>query len=287
MSDRIDLRPSPIAGQWYPADRKRLAEGVDAYIAAAGEQRLGGKVVGVVAPHAGYRYSGPTAGYAFAAVRELKPDLVAILSPMHYPYEQPWLTTGHTAYVTPLGAIPVDQEAQKQLDAGLRLHLGCGLAFVRCDPEHSLEIQLPFLQRAVESDFHLLPVMLRDQSSATMRALGEVLGEMLEGRNALLVASSDLSHFYPEHEAELLDRMFLRKVEEFDPAGVLKLGEEGKAFACGYGAVAAVLWAGRKLGADQVRVLRYGTSGDATGDQAQVVGYGAAAMVRSEKPPEE
>lgn len=283
MTDRTDLRPSPISGQWYPDDRQRLADAVDAYLRAAGKQELPGEVVGVIAPHAGHRFSGPVAGYAFAAVAGLKPDVVAVISPMHYPYEQPLLTTGHGAYCTPLGTVEVDRVALELLDAELKRLLGFGFAFVRCDPEHSLEIELPFLQRALESDFLLLPVMLRDQSGATTKALGEALGELLEGRNALLVASSDLSHFYPQHQAERLDHLFLKKVEEFDPEAVVKLEEEGKAFACGYGAVATVLWAARMLGANCAHILHYATSGDVTGDRTQVVGYGAAALLRTFK----
>jgi AmmeMemoRadiSam system protein B len=271
-----DLRPSAIAGQWYPADPDRLAAGVDAYISAAELPELEGRVVGILTPHAGHRYSGPVAGYAFAALRGLQPELVAVVSPMHYPASPALLTSAHDAYQTPLGTIPVDQEALQALEAHLQVTLGSGLAPVKNDPEHSLEIELPFLQRTFESEFSLLPVMVRDASSHTVHALGDALAEVLGGRKAILVASSDLSHFYPQPLAERLDGEMLRRVETLDPEAVLHAEDEGKGFACGRGALAAVMIAALALGANRGRILRYATSGDITGDYSQVVGYGAA-----------
>lgn len=281
MDPARDLRPSPIAGQWYPAEPQRLAASVDSYINTAQLPELDGEVVGVISPHAGHRYSGPVAGYAFAALRGLKPDLVAVISPMHYMSPHSLLTTAHDGYETPLGAIPVDREALEMLNQSLQAELGYSLTGVKQDPEHSLEIELPFLQRALQVNFRLLPVMIRDTSIRVARALGQALAKLLEERNGLLVASTDLSHFYPQAVAEMLDAEMLRRIEAFDPEGVLQAEEEGKAFACGRGALAAVLWAAKNLGADQVKVLNYATSGDITGDYSQVVGYASAVITRS------
>jgi hypothetical protein len=227
-------------------------------------------------PHAGHRYSGPVAGHAFAAFRGLKPEIVAVVSPMHYPYREPLLTTAHQAYSTPLGEIPVDIAALDELDQSLIKELGFGLARVENDPEHSLEIELPFLQRALENPFSLLPVMVRDQAAPVMQKLGRALAAVLSKRSALLVASTDLSHFYPQTVAHKLDAEVLRQVETFDPAGIIRVEESGKGFACGRGALASVMWAARGLGADHALILNYATSGDVTGDFSQVVGYGAA-----------
>jgi hypothetical protein len=277
----MDVRPSPIAGTWYPADPKRLASSVDAYIAGAKLPALEGQLVAVVSPHAGHRYSGAVAGHAFAAIQGLKPELVAVISPMHYPAAPALLTTAHAAYETPLGVIPVDRQALRALEAALEAENGLSITSVRHDPEHSLEIELPFLQRALGGDFRLLPVMVREASSFVARALGVALAKTLADRKALLVASTDLSHFYTESTAHLLDQEMLRRVEAFDPEAVLQAEEEGKGFACGRGALAAVLWAAKELGADTVKVLHYATSGDITGDTSQVVGYGAVAILRS------
>lgn len=280
MERLIGLRPSPIAGQWYPSDPRRLAASVDSYIQNAQLPEVPGKVVAVVAPHAGHRYSGPVAGYAFAALRGRQPDLVAVVSPMHYPAAYPILTTAHSAYDTPLGQVEVDGDMLQSLDVLLKDTLGFGLASIRNDPEHSLEIELPFLQRALAGPFRLLPVMVHDASLKVTQALGQALAESLEGRNAVLVASTDLSHFYPRQIADALDSEVLSRVEAMDPAGVLRVEEEGRGFACGRGALAAVMWAAQALGANQALVLHHATSGDVTGDYDQVVGYGAAVFCR-------
>ena len=289
MSKTMDVRPSPIAGQWYPADPRRLASQVDQYMDAAHLPEVGGEVVAVMAPHAGHLYSGPVAGYAFAALRGLSPELVAVVSPMHYPYAEPLITTAHPAYATPLGQIPVNHQALQTLDGYLRQSLGTGLAFVARDPEHSLEIELPFLQRALAAPFSLLPIMVRDQDEHTAKCLGQALARLfledpdLAGKKALLVASTDLSHFYSQKVANQLDAEMLRRVEAFDPAGVIQVEIEGKGFACGRGALAAVLWAAKELGADRAEVLHHATSGDVTGDYDRVVGYGAAVFTRQRR----
>jgi AmmeMemoRadiSam system protein B len=285
MAQTIDLRPSAIAGQWYPDDPERLAQSVDAYIDSAGLPELPGDLLAVMTPHAGHRYSGPVAGHAFSAVRQVaraghEPDLVVVISPMHYPAHGQVLTSAHQGYSTPLGGVLIDQDALQALDAYLQVELGVGLTTVRRDPEHSLEIELPFLQRSLTHDFSLMPVMVRDPSPRVARGLGRALSNVLGGYNALMVASTDLSHFYPQETARVLDGEILSRVEALDPVGVLQAEEEGKGFACGRGALAAVMWAAQEMGADIVQILNYATSGDITGDYSQVVGYAAAAIFR-------
>ncbi len=286
MSKVSEIRPSPIAGQWYPGDAARLARSVDRYMDEAALPELPGQVVAVMAPHAGHLYSGPVAGYAFAALRGLSPDVVVVVSPMHHPYYEPLLTTAHQAYTTPLGDIPVQQDALQELQGYLLEQLGIGITPVANDMEHSLEIELPFLQRALSKPFSLIPLMLRDQSSRLARGLGQALarlisrGPALAGKSTVLVASTDLSHFFPQSVANVLDAELLKQVSAFDPQGVLRVEDEEKGFACGCGALAAVLWAAKDLGADRTLVLRHATSGDVTGDYDRVVGYGAAVITR-------
>jgi hypothetical protein len=278
----LDARPSPLAGRWYPAESRLLSDSVDGYIAAAQLPPIDERIIAVVAPHAGHLYSGPVAGYAFAALRGLRPDLVVIVSPMHHPYAQPLLTSAHEAYQTPLGPIPIDRGAVQMLSDTLTSELGFGLSAVRNDPEHSLEIELPFLQRALAAPFQLLPVMMREQSARVSEILGRALAKTLSARDVILVASTDLSHFYSQDQAGGLDAEMLRQVEAFDPQGVIRIEEEGKGFACGRFALAAVMWAAKELGANRVRVLHHATSGDVTGDYLEVVGYGAAVITRSD-----
>lgn len=277
--DKLDIRPSPIAGEWYPGSAEGLAASVDAYLAGGRGEMPPGKIVAVIAPHAGHVYSGAVAGYAFAPLQGQSFDLVVVVSPMHYGYPYPYITTAHSAYGTPLGAIPVDRESIQQLDASLERRTGVRLQAVRRDPEHSLEIELPFLQRSLTGSFHLLPVMVREVDPQPLQALGLALAEVVRERSALLVASSDLSHFFSQSQANQYDQEMLQRIASFDPLAVLQAEEEGKGFACGRGAIAAVMWAARDLGANQVTTLHHATSGDVTGDYSRVVGYGAAIIM--------
>jgi MEMO1 family protein len=272
-----DVRPSPIAGTWYEGNAKSLAHSVDEYLNKAKLPALDGEVVAVIAPHAGHRYSGPVAGYAFAALRSLSVELVAVISPFHSPAPYSLMTTAHDAYGTPLGNIEVDRAALAEMSP----HLDIPITPVRADREHSLEIELPFLQRTLHGDFKLLPIMIHEQEIKVARKLGFALAEVLKGKNALLVASTDLSHFHEQLTAERFDREMLRRFESFNPESIFEAEQTGKGFACGHAAVATVLWAARELGANKVKVLQHATSGDVMGDYSSVVGYGAAVVLRT------
>ncbi|MEO7838680.1 MAG: AmmeMemoRadiSam system protein B [Anaerolineales bacterium] len=276
----LDVRPSPIAGTWYEADPAMLARIVDGYLDEAQLPELEEEVLAVIAPHAGYQYSGAVAGYAFAALRGLSPKLVAVIAPMHHPYSQPLITSAHDAYSTPLGDVPIDKDVLHELDEVLTSDLGFGLSPVSNDPEHSLEIELPFLQRVLQSEWKLLPVMVRAQEPRISEGLGKALARVLAHKNFALVASTDLSHFYNQKTALNYDRAMLDQIESFSPEGAFDLERAGKGFACGLGAFTAVLWASRELGAGKVKVLRHATSGDVTGDYSSVVGYGAAVILK-------
>ncbi len=278
----MDARPSPIAGTWYSADPTTLADTIDTFLDAAESLPLPGSVVAVIAPHAGHRFSGPVAAYAFRALKGQSPEVVAVVSPLHYPHPARLLTTSHDAFWTPLGTIPVAHDLLDLLQDRLFDASGIRLEKIANDSEHSLEIELPFLQRAIQTPFRLLPLMVRDQSAQLAEAAGQALGRVLAGRSAALVGSTDLSHFFPADVARRLDTEVLARIASFDPAALMAAEEEGVGFACGRAAAAIVLWAARALGANAVRILRYGTSGDITGDHSSVVGYAAAAICRSQ-----
>ena len=269
------VRPSPIAGRWYPGAPDVLRERVQAFLDAAQVDSIHGRIVALVAPHAGHTYSGGVAAHAYRLVQGARYDVVAIVAPNHRLYtDRPFLTTAHTAYWTPLGEVPLDQELVDVLDDQV------GLERLRRDEEHSLEIQLPFLQVALTADFFLLPVLLNDPSPAACSALGGALADVLRGRDALLVASTDLSHFYDVKTAARLDGAVTDRIAAFDPDGLLDVLAGGKGHACGGGPTAAVMWAARTLGANRAKLLKYGTSGDVTGDLSSVVGYAAAAIYK-------
>lgn len=280
MTTISKIRPSPIAGRWYSDDPARLGAQMDELIHNARIPALEGEVVALIAPHAGHRYSGVTAGYAFRTVLGRPFDLVAVVSPLHQYYPATFLTSAHQAYGTPLGAVEIDQQAVADVDASLKEQGFPGLHPIAYDDEHSLEIELPFIQRALPGPFRLLPVMVRSQSPADAEALGHALAKALAGRQAVMIASSDLSHFYPEAVAGQLDGEMLRQIAGFSPEGAFKAEQTGQGFACGIAAIGAVLWAARDLGADRVEILHHSTSADQTGDFTSVVGYGAAVVLK-------
>ncbi|MBM3124220.1 MAG: AmmeMemoRadiSam system protein B [Chloroflexi bacterium] len=272
----MDVRPSPIAGTWYSGNPAALTREIEAYLAAVRPVEPPGKVIGIIVPHAGHRYSGPVAAHAFVLLRGLTPDLVVVVSPYHQMAFDPLITTAHEAYSTPLGTIEVDREALSQLAKVLDIPISP----LQRDKEHSLEIELPFLQCVLGGSFKILPIMVRAQESEISKRLGQTLAVTLRGMNFLLVASTDLSHFYDQATASILDREMLSRFESLDPQSIFDAERQGKGYACGHAAVAAVLWAGIELGADKVSVLDYATSGDVTGDHSSVVGYGAAVITK-------
>ncbi len=280
MKTNLDVRPSPIAGSWYYASAAALKRSTEQYLNEAQNPAISGEIVGIVAPHAGHRYSGAVAGHAFKPVMGCSYPRVVIVSPMHHYYRDQVLVSAHDAYETPLGKIMVDHAMLDAISQELMDDVAIALTPIRHDQEHSLEIELPFLQCALQGDFSLVPIMLRDQSARLSQALGKAIAEVCADFPALLVASSDLSHFFPLEQAKVLDQMVLNQVESFSPEALYRLHSHGYGHACGLAAIAAVMWASLNLGAENCTVLKYDTSAAVTGDDASVVGYGAAVFTR-------
>lgn len=281
MESKMDIRPSPIAGTWYDGNASQLAKKVDDTFTQAALPEIEGEILGLIVPHAGHRYSGRTAGVAFSAIRGKKWGRVAILSPMHSFHPAPLLTTAHDAYATPLGVVNVDRDGMESLAVILDKTYGLPLYTIAKDREHSLEIELPFLQRALPDGFSLLPLMVRAQEAEISRIVGTALAELLKNSPALLVASTDLSHFYPLEVAEKLDAEMLHRFASLEPESLFEAERSGAGFACGHAAVAAVLWAAKALGANKVQILDHSTSAEETGDSSSVVGYGSAVILKA------
>ena len=239
-----------------------------------------GRVAGLVAPHAGHIYSGPVAGHAFAVVQGHSYDTVVILSPFHTGHFSPILSTAHDGYITPMGSILVDRENLSLLERNLAEAGGPGIYPISQDREHAVEIQLPFLQVVLKGKFKIVPLMLASFPTTAAGILGAALADTFAKQNTLFVASSDLSHFYPQETAKRLDQNFLDAVATFDPEKVLEVHHEGKGQACGLTSILAVMHAARFLGAIQAHILNYDTSGTTSGDYHRVVGYSAAAFLR-------
>jgi AmmeMemoRadiSam system protein B len=248
---------------------------VDAYLAGAPAAPIP-RLVGLISPHAGLRYSGPVAAHAYAALRG-RPRAVAVLvGPSHFVAFPGIALFARGAFETPLGRIPVDEEVAEAI-------LAAGDAVVADDRphrrEHSLEMQLPFLQRVV-ADLRIVPLLMGSQARDEVDRLAPALAAAARAADVVLVASSDLSHYEPAPVANRLDARVIAEVEAFRPERLMDLLEREPRHACGGGPMVAVMKAARTAGAGAARVLRYADSGDAAeGDKSRVVGYLAAALV--------
>ena len=271
------IRPSPIAGTWYSANPDRLAAQMDEFMHTFNPPEIKGDIFGLVVPHAGHRYSGTTAGAAYRTILGKSYSLVIILSPSHHYYAAELLSSAHSYYATPLGKVPVHQESLKLVREELRKE-GGELDLVAEDEEHSIEIQLPFLQCALKGDFALLPIMMLSQNEHTVQRLAAALEKAYHQFKPLVIASSDLSHFHPLEIAEKLDACMLEQITSGSPQNVLRAEKDGSGSACGAGPIATTLSLAKMAGATGVEVLKHSTSADATGDPSSVVGYGAAVI---------
>ncbi len=275
-----NIRPS-IGGQWYPNTNELLIQNLEMYLSNVDVKIPSGKLYGIIVPHAGHIYSGQVAAHAFKCIEGMDFDTVIVVSPSHFLDDGNILTTSHDAYLTAMGEIEIDKALLNEIDNRIKEDFGEKLVYVNKDPEHSIEVQLPFLQYILKS-FRLVPIMIFHQSYEIASALGHTLAKGIAGRNVLLIASSDLSHFYPDKIAKKFDYEMLRRIQAFDPEGVIEAEILKKGFACGRGAISTVLYASRELGANHVKILDYSNSGQVSGDYDSVVGYGAAVIYKSE-----
>ena len=284
-SEYSDVRPSPIAGSWYPGQAAELRAQVEAFLEKASAPAFSGEIRALIVPHAGLVYSGLTAAHAFKTLLGSNFTRVILLSPSHQYYREPLLTSGHEAYATPLGQVPVDHDALNALRMLMNVTRGPEITSVRRDREHSLEIELPFLQVVLPQGFTLVPLMLVNQSLDLVNALADALSGYLltlpPEEKTLLVASSDLSHFYPEKQAKQLDKRVLSALEAMDIFELFTLNSSGRGQACGMAPILTVLRACRNLGADKLVIADYRTSADVTHDTDSVVGYGSAAITKT------
>ncbi len=275
------VRQPAVAGLFYPdvpsilnADIEKMFERAKDIV---GDKKINGEIKAIIAPHAGYIYSGQTAAVAYSLIRGKKYDVVVVVSPSHREYFDAISIYDGKAYKTPLGEVDIDVEIVEKL-----LNAGRGLIEVSSyghRAEHAVEVHLPFLQKALNG-FKFVPIVMGDQKSDYCFRLGEILGEVLSDRDALLVASTDLSHYYPYDVAVKLDKIVIDAVAEFDEFKLMNDLEQQRCEACGGGPTVAVMHAAKKLGANKSEVLYYCNSGDVTGDKSGVVGYLSAVLFK-------
>lgn len=267
------LRPAAVAGSWYPGAGDALVAAVDRHLQAAAPPPSG-DIVAIVAPHAGLMYSGPVAAYAYRAVAGRPFEVAVLVGPSHFVGFDGVAVYDRGAFDTPLGPVPVAEPCANAIALASRVIGAHPAAHAR---EHSLEMQLPFLRRVLP-EVPIVPLVMGYQTRETIVALADALAAGLAGRRALLVASSDLSHYYDAPTAGRLDGRVVELVTRYDEDGLLGALEEFPGHACGGGPIVSVMRAARALGAREAVALRYADSGDVSGDKDSVVGYLAAAL---------
>jgi AmmeMemoRadiSam system protein B len=275
MRDKYSVRPPAVAGLFYDGSPDILRKNIDEYLEHARVPKLKGTIRALVSPHAGYVYSGFTAAHAYKMIVGSKYDCVIVIGPSHREYFSGVSIYPGDAYETPLGTIPINKEIREDL---LKGENGIVASDEGHRSEHSIEVQLPFLQ-SVLGDFSFVPVIMGDQHRELCHKLAEAIVRVAANRTILLVASSDLSHYHPYDEAVMLDNRVISELEKFNPETFIDKIEEHSFEACGGGPIAAVMSAARQLGANKAEILYYCNSGDITGDKSGVVGYLAAAFV--------
>jgi MEMO1 family protein len=271
-------RPAAVAGTWYPGTAGALARDVDDYLARV-PSPLSGRVRAIIAPHAGLMFSGPVGAYAYKAVTAGEYDVAVLAGPSHYVAFDGVAIWPDGAFDTPLGPARIDTATAQAL---LRFDVVQDLPSAH-RREHSLEMQLPFLRRVLP-EVPIVPLVMGFQTRDTIDALAQALASALGDRRALIVASTDLSHYLDAKTAAQHDGRVQDCVAAFDPERLLAEferypeHERGRYVACGGGPAIAVMLAARALGAREARVLKYAHSGEISGDDSGVVGYLAAAM---------
>ncbi|MCW4050598.1 MAG: AmmeMemoRadiSam system protein B [Candidatus Bathyarchaeota archaeon] len=278
----MTVRRPAVAGTFYPAQPERLkAMIVTCFQHKLGPGRLPAEpsdernILAAICPHAGYVYSGAGAAHCYLALAEQKkPDTVIILGPNHTGWGTRISMMGEGAWETPLGSVELDSDLAKAIADNSDIIQYDETAFIR---EHNHEVHVPFLQY-IYGDFKLVPISMGNQDLETSTILGEALHKATQGKNTVIIASTDLSHQEPQESTNRKDRMVIDAILEMDERKLQRVVQENRISMCGYGPVSVALVASKLAGAAGSELLSYYTSGDIIGDYGAVVGY-AAAMV--------
>ena len=268
-----------MAGTWYPGTAAALLQQVESHLQHAGDAppaRDSHDLLALICPHAGLMYSGPVAAHAYRLLRTRTFDSIVLVGPSHYVGFEGASIWPRGAFETPVGNLRIDEELAWRIQSACPEVIDYPPAHQR---EHSIEMQLPFLSTLAKST-PIVPIVMGMQTRSTAFALGEAIASGVGESRVLIVASSDLSHFYDADTAAGLDEQVLSRVHALEDDGLMTLLEGKPDHACGGGAIVSVLHAARRLGAKESEVLRYADSGDVSGDKSSVVGYMAAAVWR-------
>jgi len=273
------IREPILAGAWYPGNPDALKRMIGGFLSEATVEPPKGQLKALIVPHAGYRFSGHVAAHAYRLLESMPFRRVVLVGPSHRLSFSGVSVGLQSAYKTPLGLVPVDRSFAKSL-----LEAGSQLRWVpqAHSREHSLEIQIPFLQMVLK-DFQIVPILMGDQDFGTSARLAESLVRVLgDSERTLLLASTDLSHFHSYDRAKALDGRFMKLLQDLDPEGLAGSLALGSCEACGQGPALAVMLAAQKLAVNRAFILKYANSGDVTGDHKEVVGYLSAALIKED-----
>lgn len=281
----MSVRRPCVAGAFYPASPDRLRQTIeDCFTHDLGPGSLPKpgqaerRIVSVVCPHAGYVYSGPAAAHSYYHLAaEAKPESTIVIGPNHTGLGSPVSIMNRGAWETPLGKVQIDEgladavfKASDLIDIDEFAHLR----------EHSIEVQLPFLQYIYGSDLKFVPICMGFQDLDSSREVGRAIARAVRGADALIVASTDLTHQEPQASARRKDQMVIESILSLDEEALQERVRSNRISICGYGPVSAVIIASKMIGAAGAELLAYHTSGDVTGDHSMVVGYAAAKITR-------
>ena len=272
-----DIRPATVAGSFYPADRVELESLVESCLESDAVPKDENKIVALVSPHAGLIYSGAVAGEGYRLLKNLKISKIIILAPSHYEYFEGGNIYDGSAYSTPIGDISIDSELSNELvEASEQLNYSS----VGHGKEHSLEVQLPFLQTVLPDDFEIVPIVIGNIDLTMAADIASALSESLNSSNSdvLMIASTDLSHFHEQDKANLLDKRTAGLIENMSINELYAACKSGECEACGVNPLLIVMEAAKLQGASSVEILKYATSGDVSGDYSSVVGYLSAVI---------
>jgi len=268
-------RKPVVAGSFYPGDSKRLHDDIEKYLGEAVDSDVD-DAYGLIVPHAGYVYSGPVAAYSYSLIKKIQPEVVIVLAPSHRARFDGASIIPSGEYETPLGAVEIDETMGKTLESKNNF------AFIPevHEAEHSLEVQVPFLQHIL-GDFTLVPIIVGTHDLVKLNNIAETIKDAIinDTRKITIVISTDLSHYHSYKAAHAIDNVFIKAVESFDVKKVSSVCKKGTAEACGEGPVLLGMILSKMLGAHKIEILNYSTSGDTGGDKSQVVGYLSAAII--------
>jgi len=270
MADK-EVRKSVVAGSFYPGNPQVLQSTISEYLEKAKDHELG-NIKGLVSPHAGYIYSGQVAAFSYKQIMNKDYESIFVIAPSHSEYFDFNSVFAGNAYETPMGSVEIDIDRCMKLSNYSRYSDYIKISNLGHRNEHSLEVQLPFLQ-AIFKEFKIVPVVMGSQNRTNIESLGNGIGELFAGEEILIIASTDLSHYHPYDVASDLDKQVENSIKSFDPQSFTDAVTSERLEMCGGGPVAATMIASKLLGADSTEILCYKNSGDVSGDRSAVVGY--------------